>query len=184
MIVLSKDECSDWAKRYKVQLDERSLPVRCNGHPHRLRSKFPGAFTKMLHVARAIESSLYINSQCLVWITGWEIWPSSENWQLFYRYRQSYGSNKLLLEAPGHLFLPYERAEIATMVWLGMLQGWDVHVFPDNVWSNCVFVSNDEWIEIGYEELAAAEGARNDFAEAKLEFQLKKIAVASTTESR
>jgi hypothetical protein len=179
MIILTESECVQWAKRYKVKLDERSLPLRCNGHPHRLRLKFPSSYTKMLHVARRIEAVLYINSQCLLWVTDWEIWPSSENWQLFYRYRQSYGNNKLLSDAPGHLCLSHERPEIVTLLWLGMLQGWDLHIFPDNAWSNCIFISNDEWIEIGYEELAAANVAQKDFKEAKLEFELKE-AIAAT----
>jgi hypothetical protein len=40
----------------------------------------------------------------LVWITEWFIWGSSENWNLYYKLRQSYGDLRLLPEAPGIRF--------------------------------------------------------------------------------
>ena len=173
MNILSKDECADWAKRYKIALDERLRPFRCNNAPHRLWAKIPSSFSRVLWVMRQIESSLNIDSQCLVWVTDWGIFPSNENMQLFYRFRQSYGNNKLLSEAPGHLCLPNERDEIVSLIWLCALQGWDVHVMPDTG-SSSIFISHDEWFELGYTDLDNCVEGQKRFAESKLELQLKK----------
>ncbi len=172
MIILSKDECVKWAAGHKLKLSEQAKPLRCNGLSSRLWAPFPKEFPQLLWVARQLESSLVIESECLVWISGWSIFPSSENLQLFYRYRQSYGSNKLIGEAPGHLCLTYERAEIATLIWLGMLHGWDVHVLPDLPYS-AVFISHDQYYEIGYSDVNSCLTAQKEFAEAKLELQVK-----------
>ena len=172
MLIISEKECSEWAKRFSVKLDDRGRPLCCSDAPFRLRGRFPDVFTKMLWVARQIELSLGAYSQCLVWITESGIFASAENLQLFYRYRQSYGSSKLLADAPGHLCLSYERAEIVSLIWLCMLQGWDVHAFPDSG-SPSIFISHDEWFELGYTRLDACRDSQERFAEAKLELQLR-----------
>ena len=172
MIIFSKDECLDWTKRYKITLNGSGVPLCCNNAPIRLRVPFPKGFTQILWVARQIERSLYLSSQCLVWVTESGIFDSAENLQLFYRYRQSYGSSKLLVDAPGHLCLSYERPEIVSLVWLCMLQGWDAHIIPD-LGSTSAFVSHDQWFELGFTDLAACKDSQKQFAAAKLESQLR-----------
>ncbi len=85
-----------------------------------------------------------------MWVTGWSIFPSNENLHLFYRFRQTYGDHRLLHEAPGHLCLNYESSEVVTLVQLGMLSGWDLHLIPTAGYARA-FVSHDEWVEIGFD---------------------------------
>jgi hypothetical protein len=49
------------------------------------------------------------------------IWGSGENWHLYYKLRQAYGDQRLLHEAPGHLFLEYEVEELASFLQIAML---------------------------------------------------------------
>jgi hypothetical protein len=92
----------------------------------------------------------------LVWITQSDIFPGNENNHLYYRLRQSYGDFRLLHEAPGHLCLDYERAEVVTLVQLGILFGWDVHLIPYAGYARA-FVCHDEWAVIGFDNKAQYE---------------------------
>ena len=47
------------------------------------------------------------------------------NWRLYYRLRESYGDRRSIDEAPGHLCLNYEGEDLATLLQLTMLFGWD-----------------------------------------------------------
>lgn len=74
------------------------------------------------------------------------MWPSSENWHLYYKLRQGYGDHRLLHEAPGHLFLPHEREDLASFIQLAMLNGWDAYILPELDYVTA-FLSHDEFID-------------------------------------
>ena len=75
--------------------------------------------------------------------TAWGIWPSSENWHLYYRLRQSYGDYRLLEETPGHLFLKHESEDLASFLQLAILNGWGRYLLAEADYVN-VFFSHDE----------------------------------------
>jgi hypothetical protein len=165
----TEKECEEWCKYQEVPLDDRQCPTSELAHQfkHRLRCEFPPSFTQMLWFAKCIESSLQPRDHCLLWVTRFDIFPSSENYHLYYRFRQSYGDLRLLHEAPGHLCLAYERPEVVTVVYLSMLFGWDVHLIP-TVGYGRAFVSHDEWIEIGFGDESECDSTRKAFEHAKL----------------
>jgi hypothetical protein len=82
----------------------------------------------------------------LLWITEWGIWPSSENWQIYYRLRQSYGDHRELHDAPGHLFLNFEKDDLASFLQIAMLNGWGGYVLFEADYLNAFF-SHDEYID-------------------------------------
>jgi len=82
-----------------------------------------------------------------MFVAGWGIWPSSENWHLYYRLRQSYGDYRLLDDAPGHLFLNYEGQDLVSLLQVGIIGGWDIHLVPSRGYGRA-FVSHDEWLEL------------------------------------
>jgi len=88
-----------------------------------------------------------MNKDCLLWVTSWGIWASSENWHLYYRLRRSYGDERLIEEAPGHLFGASNVPDLVTFVEIGLIAGWDMYLIP-TIGQGRVFVSHDEWIEI------------------------------------
>jgi len=148
MRIFSPEECSQWSEKV-VALDDRRKPTRDLAQPHRLRCAVPASFTQMLWFSRRIEAALQPRQSCLVWVTDWGIFPSNENLHLFYRLRQTYGDSRLLHEAPGHLCLDYESTEVVTLVYLGLLFGWDVHLIP-TAGHGRAFVSHHEWVEMGF----------------------------------
>lgn len=135
---------------------------------HRLRCSFPATYTQLLWFSRVIESAIQPRDTCLLWVTGWGIFPSNENFHLYYRLRQSYGDLRLLNEAPGHLCLDYERPEVVTLLHLCILFGWDVHLIPSAGYSRA-FISHDEWLQIGFDDASQLRQTKQVLEDANLE---------------
>jgi hypothetical protein len=91
----TQEECDQWL----------------TGQQRRKPDAVPGVYTETLsyppqphriyYLAHWVATSLTYRMPALLWITEWGIWPSSENWHLYYKLRQTYGDYRLLQEAPG-----------------------------------------------------------------------------------
>ena len=153
---LTISELKDWCAERDVELDNLNMPV----HPHRgsivLRCDVPKEITRLTWFSQFIERSLQMNKDCLLWVTSWGIWASSENWHLYYRLRRSYGDERLIEEAPGHLFGASNVPDLVTFVEIGLIAGWDMYLIP-TIGQGRVFVSHDEWIEIAMDDPTTAE---------------------------
>lgn len=93
--------------------------------------------------------------ECLVWITGWGVWPSGENWPEFYAWRGHHGERRSLDAAPGHRFLADEARELTVLLQLVLENAWDATVVPASnraAMDQRVVVSHDEWIELRSQE--------------------------------
>jgi hypothetical protein len=116
MRTLTPSELKDWCIGHSIELDDRGVPI----HPHSgsaaVRCDLPKDLAKLTWFCRFIEGSLQPRDHCLLWITEWGVWHSSENWHLYYRLRQSYADHRLLHEAPGHLFLKFEGPDLVSFV--------------------------------------------------------------------
>ena len=134
------DECKAW-----LTGRERSKPEEVEGCL-RLRTSYPREPYRMFYIAHWISSELVFRMPTLLWVTEWGIWPSSENWHLYYRLRQSHGDHRLLHEAPGHLCLEHEAEDLASFLQLSMLNGWGGYVLTQANYAN-VFFSHDEYLD-------------------------------------
>jgi hypothetical protein len=90
----------------------------------------PAESGRLLFLARHFAHEMTFREPCLLRVTNCDVWPSSNNWHLYYRLRQSYGDPRLIYEAPGHLFLDYEMEDLATFFHVAMLLGWDAALKP------------------------------------------------------
>jgi hypothetical protein len=134
-------ECEDWLKvreRKKPDTDQNARFERV-GYPEE-----PG---RIRYLSQWIASSTAFRKPVLLWVTEWGIWPSSENWHLYYKLRQGYGDLRLLHEAPGHLFLEYEAEDLSSFLQLSMLNGWGGYVLTHANYVNAFF-SHDEFIDL------------------------------------
>jgi hypothetical protein len=133
-------QCEEWLeKRARVRPDQNtSLSLERFEYPHEAYRFFP--------IARAIAHTIVYRQPTLLWVTEWGIWPSSENWQLYYKLRQTYGDCQLLQDAPGHLFLEYESEDLGTFLQLAMLCGWGGYVLTEANFVNAFF-SHDEYVD-------------------------------------
>lgn len=143
MRILNVDEAYGWAVGWTDFEEGRRLPTLPSRLPYYAKAPLHDAD---IALCRQIESALHPWRACLLWVTEWAIWPSSANWHLFYRLRRTYGEIRLIEEAPVHVFLDYESADLATFIQVGILHGWDFHLIPVEGYCRA-FISHDEYIE-------------------------------------
>ena len=167
MRFFTPQECAAWCEGL-VTLNEKAKPTRELTPPHRLRCVIPASSEQLLWFSRCIESALQPRQTCLLWVTDWDIFPTSENLHLYYRLRQSYGDVRLLHEAPGHLCLDYEVPEVVTLLQLSMLFGWDLHLIPTVSYAQA-FVCHDEWVSIGFDNESQLKETWEELKKAGLE---------------
>jgi hypothetical protein len=119
MRFLNSTECDAWITKLPPVSATRALSLH-----------LPPESGRLLFFARSVADAVTYRQPCLLRMTAWEIWPSSNNWHLYYRLRQSYGDRLLLDEAPGHLFLEHETEDLTTFLYMAMLFGWDAELRP------------------------------------------------------
>jgi len=136
---------------YSVRVCEKWLDDRKRQKPDAIsdipveRVRFPPTFSRLFFFAQWISSSLTFRMPALLWITEWGIWGPG-NSHLYYRLRQSYGDQRLLDEAPGHLFLEHESEDLASFLQLSILNGWGGYLLTQADYVN-LFFSHDEYID-------------------------------------
>jgi hypothetical protein len=154
-------ECEEWVTGRK-----RPKPGVSNDTPS-LRLKYPSTPHRVYVWAKWIAASLTYENSCLLWITEWGIWSSSENPHLCYRLRQSYGDVRLLNEAPGHLFLGHETTDLASFLQVAMLNGGGGYVIPATDYVHAVF-SHDEHIDFYSKDEALIDRIRDALMHSKV----------------
>jgi hypothetical protein len=156
----SRQECEEWLKAKGRCLPDSDASL------HNVRMLFPAEPYRMFSAAHWIAASLTYRMPALLWITEWGIWPSSENWHLYYRLRQSYGDGQLLHEAPGHLFLGHEAEDLASFLQLAMLNGWGGYLLTQADYVNAFF-SHDEFVDFYSREEQNLKDVREMLVQAK-----------------
>jgi hypothetical protein len=113
---------------------------------HVKRIQYPPQHYRVFFVAHWIATSLTHRRPALLFVTERGVWPSSENWYLYYRLRQTYGDNRLLQDTPGHLFLEHEAEDLASFLQVAILNGWGGYILAEANYVNAFF-SHDEYID-------------------------------------
>ena len=110
-------------------------------------------------LSRLLAYLLLRGPSACIYISGWGVWESSENLDLFYGYRRSFGENRTLVEAPVHVFQHGEESAFASILSMALYFVWDAWVF-DTEGNALVRISHDEWLEVRTNDA----NARNEFA--------------------
>ena len=143
--VEAKARCGDI-----VSFDAMGRPLRPDREPLYVHAPIPGV-PALTSFCQRLERALQPREECLLWVTDWGVWRSSENLHLYYRLRQSYDDHRLLDEAPAHLFLDYEAPDLVSFLQVGILCGWDMHLIPFVGYARA-FVSRDEYVDFAADE--------------------------------
>jgi len=136
----TEDECKKWLSDRERQKPDDVADARIE------IIDYPPEPYRIFYIAHWIATALMYRMPALLWITEWGIWPSSENWHLYYKMRQTYGDPRLLHEAPGHFFLEHEAEDLASFLQIAMLNGWGGYVLTQANYVNAFF-SHDEYIK-------------------------------------
>ena len=145
MQFLTDAEAAAWARGRTMLMPFGDRPERQPRLPS-LRGAFPHSANRIFAFSSYIASAITGGDSCLLWITEYGVWPSSENTHLYYRLRESYGDHRLLHEAPAHLFLKHEADDLVTLLQLALLFGWDAYLLHDSD-HIAAFFSHDGFVE-------------------------------------
>ena len=97
-------------------------------------------------LSRFIARLLPQNRSTFLCLGIWNVWPSSENLDLFYGYRRSHGESRPLIEAPVHVFESAEEDAFVSILCMAFYFVWDAWIF-DIDGTVLIKVSHDEWLE-------------------------------------
>ena len=152
----TEKECEGW-----LSGRERKKPDELKDI-HVQRINYPPEPHRIFYISLWMAKELTYRMPTLLWITEWGIWPSSENWHLYYKLRQSYGDHRLLQESPGHLFLGHETEDLSSFLQIAMLDGWGGYVLTQANYVNAFF-SHDEYIDFFAKEPENLAVVREEF---------------------
>lgn len=147
MRFLSEAQIYQWHDRLKITLNERKSRFAlledgwevCAG-PMCMETNRASVFTTCLC------GGLGDWHECLLWISDWGVWPSSQHMPLYTRLRRSFGDEEHLHTAPGHLFKFEEKDDLISFVYLCVVFGWDFSL-TTNTDQARIFGSHDEFVE-------------------------------------
>jgi hypothetical protein len=157
MKILTKENASEvlGGKSLDTFVSQLSNQLRQVGGTHSI-PRDSGAKTAL---SRVFAYLLLRNSSVCIYVSGWGVWGSSENLDLFYGYRRSFGENRPLIEAPVHLFEPTEEDTFVSILCMVFYFVWDAWVF-DIEGKALVRISHDEWLEVRADD----DETRKEFA--------------------
>jgi hypothetical protein len=113
------------------------------------------------------------SSSALIAITGWSAWPSQTNFDLFNRYRQSFGEARNLIDSPYHHFGFADKAAFASILDLCLYFLWDAEVIGIDAGLQLA-LSHHETLDV----YAPDESACNRLAAALFDFGCDRVASA------
>ena len=146
MHFLTKEECRTWVSGRGFPLEDRSYKVVADAPPFSVRYfDIPQDAGVRVALVRDLWDRMGRgNSETLLWVTDWSVWPSSEHMPLALGFRRSLGEERLLIEAPGCLARLAEDDEALSILVLAILFLWDCWMLSDDG-ATAVFLSHDEW---------------------------------------
>jgi hypothetical protein len=145
MFFKSEQECKEMAQRLGFDREglaraEARLPC-----PGCIRVFIEDDRARSFWIATELTSFLGAFATCLVWVTEYGVWPSSENRHLYYRLRSSYGDLRELHDAPGHHYYGHEIHDLITLIDLMIQFGWGGHVLAS---SSSLYFSHEGWVRV------------------------------------
>jgi len=104
MLTLTIPEAIKWCAKHRIVIDAQGNCDSAFNDFEPLRFEIPKAASRLYWFSNVILEKLQPWDECLLFVSAYGIWESSENWNLYYRLRRSYSDDRLIEEAPGHLF--------------------------------------------------------------------------------
>ena len=150
----TKAECEKWLSDRERRKPDWMPDV------HVERIEYPSEPDRIFFVAHRVASEPTYRKPVLLFRTEWGIWPSSENWHLYYKVREAYGDNQLLHDSPGHLFLEHQAEDLASFFQLSIVNGWGGYILTEANYVNAFF-SHDEYFDFFAEHSENLAGVRS-----------------------
>jgi hypothetical protein len=168
MRFVSSDEAATWASSFATTGSSERYPESQPDGWHGIQVDFenqPGH--RHYWIARELVAAVGPWSSCLLWITTFGVWPSSENLHLYYRFRHSYGETSHLDERPALIALKHEAIDVESFLHFAVLFGWDAYLVTVEDYCR-VFVSHDGYATVSSKSPEVLSQFRESWVSANL----------------
>lgn len=143
MRILTRNDCNDYiAAVYGESCDE----IPFESYPLHSAFVLPADTGKKTGLGLDLAAAIAKEPPGLFWITGYGVWKSSENMDLFTGYRKSLGEIRSLSEAPGHLFDHSDVSSLGSLLSIALYFFWDASLV-ERSGESLVRVSHDEYVD-------------------------------------
>lgn len=168
---ITENECLLWIKDQGIQTTQyvnaadflRGMPFQ---NFAAVRFSLPKDSGQRVALARGLLFQLKPQSNILVRLRNWMVWPSSGHVPLVARLRQAMGCEKALEEQPGHLFDSTEIDDVISLLIVSLEFYWDCFIVDSNQRLLC-FVSHDGHMVLMSRDQAYLEHVREMIETAK-----------------
>lgn len=152
MEFLERNQMGEWAEKRGLVCGADFTVNLPELEPHARRTYADGRRSgREADAARDLIAGLGSWDECLVWITGWGVWPSGEDWPKFYGWRGALGERRSLNVAPGHRFDRGDVPLLFELLTLIMENAWDADILCSRHGrADCLRakISHDEWYQL------------------------------------
>ncbi|MBV9656660.1 MAG: hypothetical protein JO295_00995 [Verrucomicrobia bacterium] len=114
-------------------------------------------------LARRLFSLVASESETLLLVDDWAVWPSSQHLPLFTRFREALGEHRSLIETPGHVVTAAETDDAVSIIATSLLFMWDCYGISS---SGCdaFYFSHDEYCYFASRDASLAELVTSEFS--------------------
>ena len=151
MRFIEHNEIWEWCADHGVALEDHRPAT--DGYQPVIRLLFGenDSERELRAVSEEVLTHLGAWDDCLLWVTDWGIWSSTEDWPTYYAARGALGERRDLATAPGLLLTTTDQSALLQFLEFAMQNGWDAHLLPvrgTTGSSTRAFSSHDAWIEV------------------------------------
>ncbi|EDY22307.1 hypothetical protein CfE428DRAFT_0432 [Chthoniobacter flavus Ellin428] len=118
---------------------------------------------KKVNLAKRLVSFVASESETLILVDDWAVWPSSQHLPLFTRFRESLGERRPLTEAPAHIITGTDRDDAISIVATSLLFIWDCYGISATG-RDAFYISHDEFCYFASRDASIAERVASQFA--------------------
>jgi hypothetical protein len=103
---------------------------------------------RLVSIARVVGGAAIDSGSGVFVINEYGIWPSSEDYNLFRRFRQSLGESRALHDAPAHFFDSKDNDDLVSLITMTLLFSWGAVLACGDGVQYVVAISHDEFIDL------------------------------------
>jgi hypothetical protein len=164
------DECERWSAIHGLGVAPARSPFP--GEHYEIVVPLSPLWNRTAWFASLLAQYMGPFEECLLWVTQYGVWPSTENMHLFDRLRYSYGEKRPLDDAPGQVFLTDDLADLCSFIQICLLCLWDFHLIA-NPSQTRVFVSHDEFVHLFVKDESIFKSMQDELKATRVEFSAR-----------
>jgi hypothetical protein len=137
-------------------------PAIDHAHFHCADLPYPTDSGEKVSLARRLFSLVASESETLVLVGEWDVWPSSRHLPLFTRFREALGEDRPLIEAPACIATPADSEDAVSVVVTSLLFIWDCYGIS-STGRDAFYISHDEYCCFASRDVSVTQRVMAEF---------------------